>query len=141
VCGPLRQGIGEPGAEGMKHRRPRGPFGFQALVALYAAVDILDGFALFPDQGHPVDAPIAHIEQGQIVDVAIGLLCQEKPRGSLAHAEHGEKLCAPRRLCRHTHQSTEHSGHEHAPPPLFQAHICILTRPWPSSWSHLSRAE
>ena len=44
--GPLRQGRGELGAEWMKRRRPRGPFGSQALVALHAAGDVLDGFAL-----------------------------------------------------------------------------------------------
>ena len=50
LCGPLRQGIGERGAVQRHHRRSRRPLGFQALVALYAAVDIVDGFALFPDQ-------------------------------------------------------------------------------------------
>ena len=72
VRGPLRQGIGERGGEQRKHRRPRGPLAFQALVALYAAGDVVDGFALFPDQFHAVDAAIARIEEGQIVDEAIG---------------------------------------------------------------------
>ena len=48
--GPLRQGIGERGADRMHHRRPRGSLGFQALVALHAAGDVVDGFAFFPDQ-------------------------------------------------------------------------------------------
>ncbi len=70
---PLGEGIGERGAKGMKRRRPRGPLCFQALVARHAAVDVgEDGFALFPDQGHAVDAAIALVEEGQIGDVAIG---------------------------------------------------------------------
>ena len=73
VRGPLNQGIGERGTEQLHHRRPRGPLGFQALVALDAAGDVPDGFALFPDQWHAVDAAIALIEEGQIGDEAIGL--------------------------------------------------------------------
>jgi hypothetical protein len=49
VSGPLRQGRGKRGADRMKRRRPREPFGFQAFVALHAAGDVVDGFALFPD--------------------------------------------------------------------------------------------
>ena len=82
--GPLRQGIGERGAGQRKHRRPRGPLGFQALVALHAAGDVEDGFALFPDQGHAVDAAIARIEEGHIVDVAIGQRYLQRPQGPLA---------------------------------------------------------
>ena len=48
--GPLHQGIDERGAEQRKRRRSRRPLGFQALVALHAAGDIVDGLALFPDQ-------------------------------------------------------------------------------------------
>ena len=70
--GPLRQGIGERGAIRMHHCRPRGSPGFQALVALHAAVDVVDGFALFPDQFDAVDAAIAFIDEGQIGNVAIG---------------------------------------------------------------------
>jgi hypothetical protein len=44
--GPLNQGIGERGTEQMKHRRPRGPLPFQALIALHAAVDVVDGIRL-----------------------------------------------------------------------------------------------
>ena len=49
VRGPLQQGMDERGAEQHKHRRPRGPLGFQALVALDGTGDVKDGFALFPD--------------------------------------------------------------------------------------------
>src|SRR5262245_40460703 len=49
VRGPLRQGIDEWGFRQLKYRGPRRSFGFQALVALHAAGDIVDGFALFPD--------------------------------------------------------------------------------------------
>ena len=57
VRGPLHQGIGERGAGRMQRRRPRGPLGFQALVALHAAGDVIDGFALFPDQVTPLMPP------------------------------------------------------------------------------------
>ena len=49
VRGPRRQGIDEGGVAQRKHRRPRGPLAFQALVALHTAVDVEDGLALFPD--------------------------------------------------------------------------------------------
>src|SRR5262245_12636213 len=61
VRGPLREGIDDRRAEWLKRRRPRGPLGFQALVALHAAWDVVDGFALFPDQFHAVDAAIARM--------------------------------------------------------------------------------
>src|SRR6266511_1127416 len=48
--GPLQQGRGERGAEQNKRRRPRRPLGFEALVALDAAGDVQDRFALLPDQ-------------------------------------------------------------------------------------------
>src|SRR6266511_6158242 len=112
----LSEGIGERGAEWMKRRRPRGPFGFQALVALHAAVDVEDGFALFPDQWHAVDAAIARIEEGQIGNVAIDTWDKKKPLAPLADAEHGKKLFARRRHRRHAHQPTEPDGHEPAPP-------------------------
>ena len=95
VRGPLQQGIDERGVDQRKHRRPRRPLGFQALVALDAAGGVVDGFALFPDQGHAVDAAIALVEEGHIVDEAIGQRDLQRPRGPLAHAEHGEKLFAP----------------------------------------------
>ena len=86
----------------MKHRRPRGPLGFQALVALHAAGHVVDGFALFPDQGHAIDAAIALVEEGHIGDVAIGTRYLNRLRGPLARAEHREKLFA-RRHRRHAH--------------------------------------
>ena len=113
--GPLNQDIDDMRARRLKHRRPRGPLGFQVLVALHTAVDIVDSIAVFPDQFHAVDAAIALIEQGQIVDVAIGHRNPHKPLG-LAVAEHGKKLYARRRHCRHTYQPTEHGGHEPTPP-------------------------
>jgi hypothetical protein len=116
VRGPLRQGIDERGFSQLKYRCPRRSFGFQALVALHTAGDIVDGFALFPDQGHAVDAAIARIEEGHVVDEAIGHWYLSKPRGPLACAEHGEKLFACRCHRRHAHQPTEHGGHEPAPP-------------------------
>jgi hypothetical protein len=116
VRGPLRQGIDERGVGQLKRRRPRGPLGFQALVALDAAGDVVDSFALFPDQGHAVDAPTAGIEEGHIVDEAIGQRYLLRPLGPLTHAENGQKLFAPRRHRRHAHQPNENGGHEHAPP-------------------------
>jgi len=126
VRGSLHQGIEEGGVGQRKHRRPRGHFGFQALVALHAAGDVEDGFALFPDQGHTVDAAIALIEQGHIVDEAIGLLDPTKPHGPLTHAENREKLFARRRHRCHAHQPTEHDGHEPAPPQSLQVHPLVL---------------
>jgi hypothetical protein len=138
--GSLRQGIGGRGAHGMKHGRPGGPLGFQALVALHGAGDVPDGFTLFPDQGHPVDAAIAFIEKRQIGDVTIGARYQQRPQGPLADAEHGEKLCARRCHRRHAHQPAEHGGHEPTPPLSLQAHPLVLHAGWLSSRSHASIA-
>ena len=63
---------------------PCGPLAFQALVALHAAGDVIDGFARFLDQFHPVDAAVARIEEGQIGDVAIGRRGLKGLQGSLA---------------------------------------------------------
>src|SRR3989442_378383 len=71
VRGPDNQGVDERGIDHRNHRRPRRPLAFQALVALDTAVDVVDGFALFPDQFHAVDATIALVQEGQIVDEAI----------------------------------------------------------------------
>ena len=68
----------------MKHGRPRGALGFQALIALHGAGNVLDGFAFFPDQWHPVDAAITRIEQGQIGDIAIGTRYLKRPLGTFA---------------------------------------------------------
>ena len=140
MCGPLRQSIDERGDRRMKHRRPGGPLRFQALIALDASGDVPDRFALFPDQGHAVDAPIALIEEGHIVDEAIGHRDLHKPIGPLAHAEHGEKLCARRRHRRHAHQPAEHDGHEPAPPRVLHTHSGVLPPPWFSSRSDPRRA-
>jgi hypothetical protein len=117
----------------MKHRRPSGPLAFQALIALDATGDVEDSFALFPDQGHAVDAAIALVEQGHIVDEAIGQRCLDRPQGPLTRAEHGEKLYVRRRHRCHAHQPTKHSGHEHAPPRVLQVHTLILPKGWPAS--------
>ena len=101
--GPLLQGIDERGGEQNKRRRPRGPLGFQALITLDAAGDVVDGFALFPDHGHAVDAAIALVEEGDIVDEAIGPRYPKRLQCPLAVAEHGEKLCAHRCHCRYVH--------------------------------------
>ena len=50
---------------------PAGPW-LQVLVTLHAAGDVVDGFALFPDQFHPVDPTIALVEEGQKAMIAIG---------------------------------------------------------------------
>jgi hypothetical protein len=63
VRGPLRQRIDERRAEQEKRRRPRSPLAFQALVALHTAGVIVNGFALFPDQLHAVEAAIAFVEE------------------------------------------------------------------------------
>ena len=122
VRGPLKEGIGGRRAHGMKHRRPRGPLGFQALITLYSAGGVVDGFALLPDQFDAVDAAVALIEQSQIGDVAIGTRYLTRPRGPLACAEHGEKLFTRHRHRCHPHQPTEHSGYELAPPRVRQSH-------------------
>jgi hypothetical protein len=140
VRGPLRQGIGEWRVERMHHRRPGGPLGFQALIALEAAGDVVDGFALFPHQFYPVDAAITLVQEGQIIDVSIGNRCLKRPLEPLAGDEHGEKLFARRRHRRHAHQPAEHSGHEHAPPRLLPAHTLLLHTGWLSSRSHPRRA-
>jgi hypothetical protein len=69
------------------HRRPRGPLGFQALVTLHTAGDVKDGFALFPDQCDAVDAAIALVEEGEIVDEAIAKWYPNSLLGTLAEAE------------------------------------------------------
>ena len=97
-------------ARWMKHGRPRGPLGFQTLVALHTTVDVEDGFAVFPDQFDTIDAAIALIQEGHIVDVAIGLRDPYKPQSPLAPAEHGEKLFACRRYYRHAPQPPEYGG-------------------------------
>jgi hypothetical protein len=78
--------------------------GFQALVTLHAAVDVIDGFALFPDHVNAVDAAIALVEEGPIGDEAIGLRYSKRPQGPLAEAENREKLFASRRHRRYAHQ-------------------------------------
>jgi hypothetical protein len=140
VRGPLRQGIGERGAVHRKRRRSRGPLAFQALVALHATGDVVDGFALLPDQWDAVDAAIALVQEGHIVNEAIGQRYPPKPLGPLAVAEHGEKLCVRRCHCRHAHQPHEHGGHEHAPPLSLQVHPLVLPKSWRSSRSHASIA-
>jgi hypothetical protein len=127
VPGALNQGVGERGTEHLHHRRPRGPLGFQALIALDAAGNVPDGFALFPDQGHAVDAAIALVEEGQIGDETIGLRDPKRPQGPLAEAENRDKLCARRRYRRHAHQPAERGGYEHAPPLVLQVHTCPPT--------------
>jgi hypothetical protein len=109
VRGPLNQGIRERSTHRMKRRCPGGPLGFQALVAFQAAVDVEDRFALFPDQFNAIDAAVARIEEGQIVEVAIGQEHLKRPQCSLARAEHGDKLFVrcPRR---HATQPNERSG-------------------------------
>ena len=84
VRGPLRQGIDHMRARRIHHCCPRGSLPFQALVALYTAVNVVDSFAVFPDQFHAVDATITRIEEGQIVDVTIGKRYPYRPVGSLA---------------------------------------------------------
>ena len=79
MCGPLRQGIEERDAKHHHRCRPRRPLGFEALIALDAAGDVVDGFAFFPDQFHTVDAAIACIEEGQIGNVAISTGAKNKP--------------------------------------------------------------
>ena len=101
--GPLRQGIGAGGGEQRNRRRPPRPLGFQALVARHPALDVEDGFTLFPDHGHAVDAAIALVEEGDIVDETIGQRDPKRLQGAFAHAEHGEKLCAHRCYCRYVH--------------------------------------
>src|SRR5262245_16775649 len=123
----------------MKRRRPRGSLAFQALVALDAAGDVVDHFALFPDQRHTVDAAIALVEEGHIVDEAIGQRYLLRPQGPLAHAENREKLFA-RRHRRHAHEPAEPGGHEYPPPRLLQAHRSVLLSPWVSSRSRPRRA-
>src|SRR5206468_1698925 len=81
------------------------------------------------------DAAIALVEEGQVVDEAIGMRYLVKPEYPLADAEHGEKLFARRCHCRHAHQPTEHGGHEHTPPLVRQAHRCVLP---PASFSSRS---
>src|SRR5215510_7818720 len=140
VRGPLNQGTGDRSTARTHCRRPRGSLAFQAFVALHTAVDVVDVFALFPDQLHAVDAAVALIEQGHIVDKAIGLRDPHKPQGPLAHAEHGEKLFARRRHRCHAHQSAEHSGHEYTPPLVLTAHTLLLHKGWLSSRPHASIA-
>jgi hypothetical protein len=111
----------------MKHRRPGRPLAFQALVAFKAAGDVHDGFALFPDQGHPIDAAIARIEERQIGDVAIGTRYLKRPLAPFAGDEQGKKLYA-RGHPRHAHQPAEHDGHEHAPPLVLHTHPLVLQK-------------
>jgi hypothetical protein len=124
----LRQGIDDMRARRMKHRRSRGAPGFQAFVAFHAAVDVVDGIAVFPDQCHAVDATITRIEEGHIVNEAIGKRDPKKPQGPLADAEHGDKLFARRRHRHHPHQPNHNSRQEYAPAVWFQAHRLALRK-------------
>src|SRR5262249_2189923 len=137
VRGSLRQGIHERGTIHIHYRRPRRPLGFQALVALHAARDVVDGFALLPDQFYTVEAAIALVEEGHIVNVAIAQRYPNSLRPPPANPKTGKNLSPRRCHRRHAHQPTEHGGYEPTPPQVLQAHRCVPLPSWFSSQSRL----
>ena len=115
----------------MKHGRPRGPLGFQALVALHSAGDVVDGFALFPDQLHAVDAAIALVEEGQIVQCSHRRAVSEYDFVAPSRTLSTGRNCAPAAATVVTPTSpTKHGGHEPAPPLMLHAHPLVLPTRW-----------
>src|SRR5678816_2131957 len=55
--------VGDAGAVGVEHRRPRGALAFEPLVALDATVGLVLGLALLPGQLDAVDSPVAQVDQ------------------------------------------------------------------------------
>src|SRR5262249_9436980 len=71
------------------------------------------------------------VEEGQIVDEAIGQRYLLRPQGPLTHTENRDKLFPRPCHCRHAHQPQEHGGHEYAPPLVLYAHTFLLHRHLP----------